>query len=332
MIAPRHLFSALLLLGVACQQGASPSDEPPDQRAAAKAIVTEFESHGPSAIEARTPNRPLAPLRFAVASMLSPAANVDAYRDLFERLSEATGRTYIFVQRPSYQEINDLLLAGKIDLAFLCTGAVAALPAGAPVTILAVPQVHGRTTYQSYLITQADRGDIAGWADLRGKRFAFTDPLSRTGYQYALWALRDLGETPEHFFASTTFTHSHDASILAVYRHLVDAAVVDGIIFDSMAGTGSLTAGHLRVVARSKPYPIPPVVIPTSLPGALAKTLRSELLHLDEDAPGRATLAKLGFDRFVLPEPGVYAADRAAAHTGVPARNEGMTPPPTGAP
>jgi phosphonate transport system substrate-binding protein len=126
------------------------------------------------------------PLRVAVAAVISPKGTVESYSDLVNYLGGKTGRPIELVQRRTYMEVNDLLENGEVDLAFVCTSAYIAGQQDFGMELLAAPQVNGETVYHSYLIVpfSSPAHDIA---DMKGKVFAFTDPISLTGRAPRRW-------------------------------------------------------------------------------------------------------------------------------------------------
>ena len=255
------------------------------------------------------------PLRFAIGSMISPAATYNIYEDILRHVAQEAGRSFSFVQRRSYQETNDLLVSGQIDLAFICSGAFASLPQDASVELLAVPVVHGAPTYYSFIIARSE-SDITQLTDLKDKSFAFTDPLSNTGYFYPLARLGDIGTTPAAFFSDTILTGSHDRSITAVYRKLADAAAVDSLVYEHLVIPGSRYFGELKVIESSPGFPIPPFVSPTSVAPELRRSFRQSLLQLHTSPEGRELLKAIEVERFVDGDPSSYKlieayADRA---------------------
>jgi len=251
-------------------------------------------------------------LRFAVAAMISPATTFTVYEEVLQSIAEKAGRPFTFVQRRSYKEVNDLLLGGQVDMAFICSGAYVALPPDAGIELLAVPVVKGETAYHSLIIAR-EGSDFDGFTDLRGKRFAFTDSLSNSGYYYPLSRLQELRERPGTFFESTVFTGSHDRSITAVYRKLADAAAVDSLVFDRIVTEDSRYIGKLKVIEQSPGFPIPPVVAPTSVSSELRAIFKQALLTLHETREGRDRLAKMGIERFVPGDPASYSVIRKVA-------------------
>ncbi|MEW6435252.1 MAG: phosphate/phosphite/phosphonate ABC transporter substrate-binding protein [Myxococcota bacterium] len=244
--------------------------------------------------------------RVVVAAMLSPEDTYSAYAQLLAHLSREMNVPLSLTQRRSYREANELLVTGRIDVAFVCTGGYAELLArGEPVEVLAVPVARGEMTYRSLIIVPAS-SSATQLADLAGRRFAFTDELSLSGYAYPSWAVRQQGLDPKRFFAVSYFTHSHDRSIRAVAQGLVDGAAVDGLIFDELVARNPGLGRAVRVIHRSEALGIPPVVALKRGDPALRRRFREALLSLHETEAGRALLRAAGFERFSTPRPGLY--------------------------
>ena len=62
-------------------------------------------------------------LRIGVAAVLSPEGTVESYAELADYLGEQLDRPAELVQRRTYAEVNALIDAGDVDLAFVCTSA-----------------------------------------------------------------------------------------------------------------------------------------------------------------------------------------------------------------
>ncbi|NDY42947.1 phosphate/phosphite/phosphonate ABC transporter substrate-binding protein [Dissulfurirhabdus thermomarina] len=241
----------------------------------------------------------------AVAAMLSPEGNLQAYRDLLQYLGQRMGRPVELVQRRTYLEVNKLVTDGRVDLAFVCTGAYCQAAGEHRMELLVVPQVGSKVTYRALIIVPAASGAKA-FRDLEGRVFAFTDPLSNTGYRYPRRVLAEMGRRPGPFFGRTLFTYSHDRSIRAVAEGLADGAAVDEIVFERLAKAEPALAERVRVILRSEEFGIPPVVVPASLPDVEKSRLRRLLLALQDDPEGRKALKALGVDRFVEVDPALY--------------------------
>lgn len=246
-------------------------------------------------------------LRISVAAMLSPSDTYTSYSQLFERVGQRLGLAVEFVQRRTYAEVNELLLAGRLDAALVCTGGYLELRARAPgqIELVAVPVRDGKSTYESLIIVPASSGARA-FGDLAGRKFAFTDELSFSGYAYATKLLRDMGQDPSRFFGGSSFTRSHDRSIRAVAQRIVDGAAVDSLVFEDLVRRDPALGKTIRVLHRSPSFGTMPVIASTRLPAETRARIRQVLLGLDRDSDAAAALRVVHIDRFVVPPPGLY--------------------------
>lgn len=261
----------------------------------------------PTAAQSRESQRPRNTLRVSVAAMLSPRDTYTSYSRLFERVGQRLGMSIEFVQRRTYAEVNELLLDGGLDAALVCTGGYLELRERAPqqIEVLAVPVREGKSTYESLLIVPAS-SSATRLADLAGRRFAFTDELSFSGYSYAAKLLRDMGEDPRRFFGSTSFTRSHDRSVNAVAQQLVDGAAVDSLVYEDLVRREPALTTTTRVIHRSPSFGMMPVIASTRLAPETRARIRQVLLGLDRDPDTAPALQLVHIDRFVVPARGLY--------------------------
>lgn len=227
----------------------------------------------------------ITPLRLGVAAIISPAGTAESYDALARYLGDRLGRPVELVQRRTYREMNDLIEAMAVDVAFVCTSAYVEGHDSFGMELLAAPQIDGDTVYYSDLIVPAT-SDAQRLADLRGRVFAFTDPMSFSGRVHPTWFLQELGQTPEGFFSRTFFTHSHEKAIQTVAAGVADGAAVASLALDYALRRDADLAGKLRVIHRSPPFGIPPVVIPPQLPTHQKAQLLDLLLTMDQGPAG----------------------------------------------
>jgi len=248
-------------------------------------------------------------LRVAVGAMISPRESFLYYRQLLGYVGKKLGMKIDLIQRKTYGEINELIGKGKIDLAFICSGPYATGRRKYGFSLLATPQVRGRHTYRAYLIVRKD-SPFQRFADLKGKVFAFTDPESNTGWIVPLYWLAQINQTPETFFKKTIFTYSHDNAILAVSRGLVDGACVDGLVWEYYNRKNPGFTANTRVIKRSIPFGIPPLVGSRTLSKDFKKRIRKILYAMHRDPEGQDILHGLLIDRFAEPEEEWYESIR----------------------
>jgi phosphonate transport system substrate-binding protein len=259
--------------------------------------------------------RPISPdpghaqLRVAVAAIISPKETFVFYRQLLDYIGAKLGREIEFVQRKTYGEINELLARGQIEMAFICSGPYALGREKYGIELLATPQVQNSHFYQSYLIVNKN-SRFQSLADLGGGVFAFTDPDSNSGKLVPTVWLAQMGEKPETFFRKIIYTYSHDNAIMAVAKGLVDGAAVDGLIWEYFNQKNPIFTSETRVIRKSEPYGIPPIVASKSLTLELKALVRQELFAMHQDPEGQKILNELLIDRFISPRDEWYDSIR----------------------
>lgn len=244
-------------------------------------------------------------LYMAIAAMISPSETFNLYEGLVHYISRKIGLPIAFKQRKTYEEVNELLERKQIDLAFICTGAYIQAEKTFPIELLAVPVVENQPYYRALIIVRKGSG-ITRFDQLRGRSFAFTDPLSNTGYDYVYKILEKKGTTPEQYFSKVIFTYAHDNSIQAVSRGLVDGASVDKLVYDFLLESMPARVSNVEVIQESQRFGNPPFVMRLDLPDTLKDRLREVFLNMDRDPEGKEILRKIMIDRFILGNNSLY--------------------------
>lgn len=237
-------------------------------------------------------------VRIAVGGMITPKEGVVYYRALLRYIQDKIGQEIKYVDRESYAEINEMLKTGKLEAAFVCSGPYADGKKQFGLELLVAPQAYGATVYYSYLIVAKDSA-FQSFEELRGTRFAFTDPLSNTGKLVPTYMLAKINETPARFFNEVIFTKSHDKSIKAVAQGIVDGAAVDSLIWEYLNATNPEFTSKTRILKKSPPYAIPPVAVPKNLDPGLKDKMKQAFLNAHLDPKGLEILQKMRIDKFV---------------------------------
>jgi phosphonate transport system substrate-binding protein len=177
-------------------------------------------------------------------------------------------------------------------------------------------------TYRANLIIPGD-SSAKEITDLRGKVFAFTDPISFTGRMYPTHLIHKMGETPEEFFKRTIFTYSHDDAIDAVAQGLVDGASVDSLVLNFAMNRDPELASQIQIIHTSEPFGIPPVVVGPQIRPQLKAQLEDILLNMHNDEQGLAALQALDYDRFVsISDEAYHSTDKIVSHFHLVAAEE----------
>jgi len=246
-------------------------------------------------------------LRMAIGAMVSPRETVVHYHELLNYIAGRLNRKIELVQRRTYAEINEMLGAGQIDLAFICSGPYATGKDWHGFKAIAVPQIRGSHFYRSYLLVGKE-SPYQRFDDLEGKVFAFTDPDSNTGKLVPTFWLIRKGLTPDRFFSKTIYTYSHDNSILAVATGLVDGATVHEQIWEYYKEQDPIHTSRTRIIKKSELFGNPLMVASAGLSSRSRDDARNVLLKMHGDPGGQKILKHLIIDRFLPPEDGWYAS------------------------
>lgn len=266
-------------------------------------------------LEKREPLQPVKkvsreePLRIAVGAMITPRAGFAYYRRLLDYIGGKLGRPVQFVSKEKYEEVNELLKKGELDIAFVCSGPYVTGHDGFGLELLVAPQAYGKTVYYSYIIVPSD-SRLKNLHDLRGKTFAFSDPDSNSGKLVPTYMLARMKETPDTFFKKFVFTYGHDKSIKAVAEKLVDGAAVDSLVWDYLDKTDPQYTSQTKIILKSPPYGIPPVVVRPGLDADTKERLKNIFLTVHTDEAGREILKGMMIDRFVSVNDAAYGSVR----------------------
>ena len=220
-----------------------------------------------------------------------------------EYLSARLKTRVSFVTRDDYQPLHDLLSGGQIDALWTCGYPYVRFQS--QLRLLAVPLYQGQPTYQSYLIRPKQDTSVTGWPDLRGKVFAYSDPLSNSGWLVAQGQLAAVGIGPRDF-KRTFFAHGHRNVAEAVAARLANAGSIDGYVWETMRLQGMAAASQTEVIWKSQQHGFPPLVAPLGAGHLRIDDLQSTLLAMNADGAGRELLKALNLDGFVAGTPGIF--------------------------
>ncbi len=237
-------------------------------------------------------------IRIAIGSMVTPRAGFAYYKQLLDYIGAKTAKPVEFIIHDNYAETSRLLKINSIDVAFVCGGPYVDGHDTFDLELLVAPQAKGVSTYQSYIIVHRD-STMERLEDLRGKVFAFADPLSNTGRIAPTYMLAKMGETPESFFERYFYTYAHDKSIKAVAQKTADGAAVDSLIYDYEEEFNPIYTAQTKIIRKSAHYGIPPVVVSKGIDSVVREQVKAILLNVHNDEEGQEILAGMGLEKFV---------------------------------
>lgn len=207
-------------------------------------------------------------------------------------LEMATGYKFEPFVATSYAGVIEAMGAGRADIGWLNTFSYVIANQKYGVEVRLVTVRFGLPYYRAEIITQTSSG-ITGLPDLRGKRFAFVDPASTSGYLFPVAGLKKAGYDPQKFFGQTIFAGSHNNVVLAVYQGRVDA----GAVFEDARGTVQKTLPDVmqkvKVVWKSDPIPNDTVSFRKQLPEDVKAKVTTALLRFSQTPAGLDAIKSL---------------------------------------
>jgi len=205
----------------------------------------------------------------------------------------------------SYDALSDALRREPTALGWTCGAPFVQDHARDGQQLVAVPLFQGQPRYHSVILTSRDRqaDDLTDFADAV---FAYSDPRSNSGFLVPAWYLRRKEQNIHTFFRLLLHAGSHERSIQAVSAGLADVAAVDEYVWVLFKRDHPEPAAGLREVMKLGPYPFTPIVAGRQVPAARIRALQATLAAMSADPQGRAILADLSLDGFVIRDPAFY--------------------------
>ena len=213
-------------------------------------------------------------------------------------LEKATGLSWKVTPMTSYAAQVEGMCSGSIDVGFFAPLQMTLLlskSCGTPVLGALRKDDTGQlaTTYKSQILVRVDSG-ISTLADLKGKKFAFVDPLSASGYVYPTLIVKNkTGQEPKTFFSQTIFAGGHPQAALAVYNKQVDGAATFIDARDSLVSANPDIKTATKVIETAGPIPNDGVALRKGFPDDVGKTVVQALKDFSKDASGAKVLSAL---------------------------------------
>ncbi len=146
------------------------------------------------------------------------------------------------------------------------------------------------------VFTRADRRDIDGLTDLRGRSLMAVDETSLGGFQMAWRELRAADIEPHSDISNLSFGGTHDQVVMAVREGRVDVGTVRTDILERMAAGGVIEPGDFKILnpqhdaefpfaLSTRLYPEWPFSKLRDTPNELAQRVAVALLNMPADHP-----------------------------------------------
>jgi ABC-type phosphate/phosphonate transport system substrate-binding protein len=244
--------------------------------------------------------------RLGFATYLAPNV-LPVYEVVTEEVGRRLGIATDLVVETSYEscerDVHEVCFVCSLPyVTFERRGTDPAVPVAAPV--LQGERYGGRPIYYSDVIVRRD-SPFGSFLDLRGRSWAYNEPLSHSGYGITRYRLLRLGET-DGFFGEVIEAGFHEEAIRMVARGEVDGSAIDSQVLAVALRDEPALRDTLRVVDALGPSTIQPVAVSRRVPDDLRLGIRESLTALADDPEVRRRLAVGFVDRLVPVEPSSY--------------------------
>lgn len=246
----------------------------------------------------------MADLRFG--SFLAPNM-MRVYQAIADEVGASLGVTTELIVETDYEncrnDVNDVCFVCSLPYVhFEREGVAPAIPIVAPV--LQGDRYAGRPIYFSDVIVHAE-SDIGSFGDLRGRSWAYNEPLSQSGYGITRYHLVSMGEV-NGFFGKVIEAGFHETAIRMVRDGEIDAAAIDSQVLGIELRDHPELADLLRVVDSLGPSTIQPVAVSKRFDFEFRQAVRDILTDLHRREGFREILDHGMIDRFVEVGPESY--------------------------
>jgi phosphonate transport system substrate-binding protein len=156
---------------------------------------------------------------------------------------------------------------------------------------------HGSATYQAQIIAK-EGGGVSKLSDISGKKMAFVDPASTSGFLLPKKLFADKGVKP----SQEVFAMKHDAVVSMVYQGQVDA----GATFYSPSSEGEIQDARrlvktqypdvekkIKIIELTEPIPNDPIVFRKDLPEEMKTKLIDAFEKYVSTPEGKETFNKV---------------------------------------
>jgi phosphonate transport system substrate-binding protein len=225
---------------------------------------------------------------------------VKKHKPLAEYLMQRLGIKVRFTILSRYPEIIKRFVDRELDGAFfgIFTAVLAEERLGV-VPVARIVSLDGSTTARSYVFTRKDT-NIRNASDMKGRRAAFVDKVTATGYLYGIAYLRENGiPNPESYFSEYFFAGGHDTTVYTVLSGRADVGTVKGRILEKISLKDPVIKDEIQIIARSGELPDNTLCLRRDMDPELTARIRNALLTMHEDSEGKRVLEVLEAKKFM---------------------------------
>ncbi|WPD18823.1 phosphate/phosphite/phosphonate ABC transporter substrate-binding protein [Thermaerobacter composti] len=222
-----------------------------------------------------------------------PSQNATTLQETAEPLGEMLSKELgipveVFVST-NFIGLVEAMAAEQVHIGFLNPFAyVIAKDRGDPVEVMFKTVRQGKDSYRAQIFVHADSG-ITDLQQLKGKKFAFVDPASTSGYLFAAHVLKRNGIDPEKDI-QPVMAGSHDAAVLSVYNRQTDAGASFEDARTLLQKDYPDVMDKVKVIAYSDPIPNDTISVVSWLSDDLKRRIHDAFVKIAQTEEGKKVL------------------------------------------
>lgn len=249
---------------------------------------------------------------FGFNPFTAPQNIKENYAPILEKIAQQVGRQAKIIIVSDYDSLGRSLLNGTIDIGWFSPFAYVSAKSKGDIIPMVTTVVNHNSSYHGYIISRKDKA-YKSIDHLQGKRFAFVDTQSASGYVYPKAILLEQGKQPETFFSENIFLGSHDRVIDAVLDGTVDGGATYSEAVEAARGRG-LNIQDLEILAQTEPIPKDAIAARPGFDETLLNNLIKSFVDMtDKRSDCNILMKKTGLNGFISANDQVYDIIRQAA-------------------
>jgi phosphonate transport system substrate-binding protein len=243
---------------------------------------------------------------FSFGIVMNDAAKRARLQIACEHLGRRLGGVVYPQLARSYTELEELVTAGSIEIAWTPPLVAAELVERKAANVIVVSRRDNAAQYRSVLFVRRDSG-ILTIRDLDGGSIAWVDPTSASGYIVPRAWLRDNGHAPDEFFRHQSILGSHGAVARAVLQGEVHAGATFALFSHTLRATveagwtelDAASADEVQVVVNAGVVPADCICASSRISQAVREQLTGAFtgLEANERADFRKVLGAEGYEK-----------------------------------
>jgi len=224
---------------------------------------------------------------------------VARYEPLARHLSKQIGATISLTVVPSYGQILSSFSSQHMDGVFFGNFTYILAHAQLGVEVLARPVgLDGSSVFRGLIFVRKD-SRIRSIEDMQGKRFAFVDRATVSGYLFPLVYFKKWNVNYKTYFRESYFAGTHEDAIYDVLDRKADIGAAKSTEFERLAAKDARIRNDLLVMEQSSEMPETSLAVRNDLDNSVKQALKEALLGMHTDPEGSRILKEFGAQRFI---------------------------------